>query len=95
MWWQRVPTDALIAKLKHDLDNSGGTRPGIFRIFIHKAYKPEHIRVLLQALSWLQARFDKDVDPLDIRLLAKAVDRCVLICTTVLQLVFTFLLSSL
>ncbi|XP_049849088.1 uncharacterized protein LOC126317466 isoform X2 [Schistocerca gregaria] len=60
-WWREANTDKFGKLIENMLDNGDGIRYGIFHKFLVKADKPEHLRVILKCLTWLQARWDKDI----------------------------------
>lgn len=57
------------------LHKGGSVRPGIVRILLLKAWKPEHVKAALQGLTWLQVKYNIDLDGLTLDLLLKAITR--------------------
>lgn len=56
-----MDTDEFFNTVSNDLVNGGTIRPGILNVLLYKAQKAEHFNVLMQTISWLQAKFNYDM----------------------------------
>lgn len=50
-------TDTLAETISKDLAEGGTIRPGILDVLARKAHTVDHIRVMFQAMAWLQAKY--------------------------------------
>lgn len=70
-----MDTDEFFNTVSNDLVNGGTIRPGILNVLLVKAERAEHFNVLMQAISWIQAKFNYDMGPYVCGLLCKAAYR--------------------